>query len=102
MTEDKMLLIVSAMIVLGTALYFARMWVFRTGFGGGRAMRISRIVEDDGHLDFDQRLAQRLGELERQRGSEAPPPPAPSQSPAPPAPPPAPSAAPSGFGRRGL
>lgn len=96
MAEDKMLLIIAAMMVLGVGLYFARMWFFRAGFGGGRAMRISRIVENDGYLDFDQRLAQRLGELEREgEGSASPSPPATTVRP--PASPP-----PSGFGRRGL
>lgn len=97
MAEDEMLLIIGAMMVLGFGLYYARMWFFRAGFGGGRAMRISRIVENDGHLDFDQRLAQRLGELERERDAGPSPPPVPSQPPATPTAP-----APSGFGRRGL
>ena len=101
MAEDEMLLVIGAMMVLGFGLYYARTWFFRAGFGGGRAMRISRIVENDGHLDFDQRLAQRLaqrlGELERERDAGPSPPPAPSQPPATPTAP-----APSGFGRRGL
>jgi hypothetical protein len=97
MDENETLLVIGLLLILGVCLHFARMWFFRTGFGGGRAMRISRIVEDDAHLDFDARLAERLRELERQQDA----PPAPS-GPVPSAETPRPAAAPHGFGRRGL
>lgn len=100
MSDDNLLLVLGIVIGIGVALHFARMWIYRSGFGGGRAMRISRIVEDDGHLAFDERLAQRLGELERERDTASLPPAAPSPSLATPFA--TQSPAPKGFGRRGL
>lgn len=100
MTDDKLLLTLGILLVMGVALHFARMWFYRTGLGGGRAMRISRIVEDDGHLEFDERLAQRLSELERERETKTATSPAPPSAPAPSTPfTPRPAG---GFGRRGL
>jgi len=71
------------MAVLGVAINFMRLWSFLSGGGANRA-KIARIAESDAHLSFDERIAERMRELEKERNAAAPAPP------------------PQGFGRRGV
>jgi len=79
----NLLLIFGLMAVLGVAINFMRLWSFLSGGGGNRA-KIARIVDSDAHLSFDERIAERMRELEKERSAAAPAPP------------------PQGFGRRGV
>lgn len=76
------LLILGLVAVLGVAINFMRLWTFLSGGGGNRA-KIARIADSDAHLSFDERIAERMRELEKERDAT---PAAPAQ----------------GFGRRGL
>lgn len=76
-------LIMGVVAVLGVAINFMRLWSFLSGGGANRA-KISRIAESDAHLSFDERIAERMRELERERSAANPSVPAP----------------PHGFGRR--
>jgi len=75
-------LIMGLVAVLGVAINFMRLWSFLSGAGANRA-KIARIADSDAHLSFDERIAERMRELEKERGAPA-----------------APSASPQGFGRR--
>jgi hypothetical protein len=75
------LLIVGTIAAVGITLNFVRMWLLVSTVGG-RA-RASRIADSDAHLSFDERIAQRLRELEKESGAETP------------------ITPPQGFGRRG-
>lgn len=77
-------LIIGLVAVLGVAINFMRLWAFLSGGGGNRA-KIARIADSDAHLSFDERIAERMRELEKERSSTAPT-----------------AAPPQGFGRRGL
>lgn len=74
-------LIVGVLAALGLAINFMRLWTFLSGASGNRA-KIARIADSDAHLSFDERIAERMRELEKEHGSGAAP------------------APPQGFGRR--
>ena len=76
-------LIMALVAVLGVAINFMRLWGFLSGGGNNRA-KIARIAESDAHLSFDERIAERMRELEKERSA----PTAPASAP------------PQGFGRR--
>ncbi len=77
-------LIMGLVAVVGVAINFMRLWSFLSGGGGNRA-KIARIAESDAHLSFDERIAERMRELEKERSAAA----GPAQAPPP-----------QGFGRR--
>ena len=77
------LLVIGVVVVLGAAMNFLRFWTMMSG--GNRAARMSRIADHDSHLSFDERIAERMRELEREKHSAGAPPVA---------------APPQGFGRR--
>ena len=61
------LLIVGVMVLLGAAMNFLRFWTFIQGSGANRRARMSRINEGDSHLSFDQRIAERMRELQKEQ-----------------------------------
>ena len=61
------LVIVGVMIALGLAMNFIRFWTFVSGGAANRAGRMSRIADSDAHLPFDERIAERMRELERDK-----------------------------------
>ena len=99
------ILIVVLIVGVGVALNFIRLWLFVSSTGG-RA-KASRIAEQDAHLSFDERIAERMRALKTDGddggsaddGSTVPPPAQPAHAHFTP---PSATAAPSGFGRRGL
>ena len=80
------LLIIGVMVALGVAVNFLRLWTFVSGGANNRRAKMARITDMDAHLSFDERIAERMRELENERGTGSPAPPAPPQ----------------GFGRRSL
>ena len=70
-------LIMGVLAVIGVAINFMRLWSFLSGAGSNRA-KIARIADSDAHLSFDERVAERMRELEKERSAAAPAP-APSQ-----------------------
>jgi hypothetical protein len=97
MGGNAMMMTIGLILVFPFIFYFLKSWLFATGTPGSTFHRVRRIAEMDGHLSFDERLAEKLRELERGKqvvADEAPPPP---DDPAPQLAPP-----PKGFGRRGL
>lgn len=100
------LLIIGLMVAVGVALNFARMWLFVSAVGGNARAKASRIADLDAHLTFDERIAERMRELEKEQGSgTAIASPTPTSAPAASSAPfasPAPAAPPQGFGRRGV
>ncbi|MEO7410090.1 MAG: hypothetical protein ABIU10_02040 [Sphingomicrobium sp.] len=99
MGDNAMLVTIGAVLVFPFIFYFLKSWLFATGTPGSTFHRVRRIADMDGHLPFDERLAEKLRDLEKEQAAAAD---APSPPPAGPAPlfgqPPAPK----GFGRRGL
>jgi hypothetical protein len=93
MLENPMM-IFGVTIVLGIVLNVLRLWTFVQGSGAKRRARMERIGEMDSHLSFDERIAERLRELEREKVIEpaAVSPPVQATS--------APTAPSQGFGRR--
>lgn len=61
-------LIMALMAVLGVAINFMRLWTFLSGGGGNRA-KIARIADSDAHLSFDERIAERMRELEKEHNA---------------------------------
>ena len=94
MLENPMM-IFGVTILLGVVLNVLRLWTFVQGSGANRRARMERIGEMDSHLSFDERIAERLRELEREQVNQ-------SAAVAPPVQPTSgPTAAPvQGFGRR--
>ncbi|MEO7815133.1 MAG: hypothetical protein ABIR87_06780 [Sphingomicrobium sp.] len=84
------LLIVGIMVLFGAAMNFLRFWTFIQGSGANRRARMSRINEGDSHLSFDERIAERMRELQQEQAASAPPSPPTS----------GPTGATRGFGRR--
>ena len=84
------LLIVGVMVLLGAAMNFLRFWTFIQGSGANRRARMSRINEGDSHLSFDERIAERMRELQKEQEN--------TQSSVPPTS--GPTGATRGFGRR--
>ena len=94
MLENPMM-IFGVTIVLGVVLNVLRLWTFVQGSGANRRARMERIGEMDSHLSFDERIAERLRELEREQVNQ------PAAVAPPMQPTSGPTAAPSqGFGRR--
>lgn len=87
---------VGVLLVIPAAFFFLRLWFFGVGAPGTRYQKIQRISQSDGHLSLDERIAEKLRELEKQQwateDAAAPPPPTGA--------PPSPASAPTGFGRR--
>ncbi len=75
-------LMVGVMVALGAAMNFMRLWTFVQGSGNSRRARLARISDGDAHLSFDQRIAERMRELERGNTEESAPAPAPPNAPA--------------------
>ena len=100
------LLIIGLMVAVGVALNFARMWLFVSTVGGNARAKASRIADLDAHLTFDERIAERMRELEKEQGSGAAlathAPASDTAAPSTPFASPAPAATPQGFGRRGI
>lgn len=98
MGDNAMLVVIGVILVFPLIFYFLKVWLFATGTPGSTFHRVQRIVEMDGHLSFDERLADKLRALEKEEveGGETHSPPAGIRPPS--ATPPAPK----GFGRRGL
>jgi hypothetical protein len=88
-----MLLVIGIAIFLGFALNIMRFMNFITGAAYGRN-KVTRISEMDAHLSFDERIAERMRELENEKSAAG------QAAPATPFAPPA-NPAPQGFGRRG-
>ncbi len=105
MGDNAMMVTVGVILVFPFVFYFLKSWLFATGTPGSTAHRVRRIADLDGHLSFDERLAEQL-RVVGQEHDEAEPSPPPEPAAPTPAPAPAPSAtsplAPKGFGRRGL
>ena len=99
MGDNAMMVTIGVILVFPFVFYFIKSWLFATGTPGSTFHRVRRIAEMDGHLSFDERLAEKLRALERKEEAveDAPPP-----SPAGPALQSGPPPAPKGFGRRGL
>lgn len=93
--ENNPLLMIGLMVVLAVALNFVRMWQFVSSFSG-RA-KASRIADMDAHLSFEERIAERLRELEKVQGTG---PVAPGAGLASPTSPSSPPASNPGFGRK--
>ena len=97
MGGNAMMVTIGLVLVFPFVFYFLKSWLFATGTPGSTFHRVRRIAEMDGHLSFDERLAEKLRELEREKDAAANVAPPPPDEPAPTSPP-----APKGFGRRGL
>lgn len=76
MMGGNIFLIMGLVAVLGVAVNFMRLWSF---VSGGNRAKISRIADSDAHLSFDERIAERLRELEKERSAGLPSTPAPTQ-----------------------
>ncbi len=99
MGDNAMLVTIGVILVFPFVFYFLKVWLFATGTPGSTFHRVRRIADMDGHLSFDERLAEKLRALEEEKVA------APGQRPSIPggfAAPTANPAAPKGFGRRGL
>ena len=62
------LLVVGVMVLLGVVMNVLRFWTFMAGNGVNRRARLERISDHDAHLSFDERIAERLRELEKEPG----------------------------------
>ncbi|WP_309602642.1 hypothetical protein [Sphingomonas sp.] len=82
-------------LAIGAIMTALRFWMFYAGTSAIRGARMSRIAESDGHLSFDERIAERMRELDRETKA-ANPAPAPFASP----PTSGPTGSTRGFGRR--
>ncbi|MES2903491.1 MAG: hypothetical protein V4696_04830 [Pseudomonadota bacterium] len=100
MGDNAFLIVLGVILVFPFVFYFLKVWLFATGTPGSTFHRVQRIAELDGHLPFEERLAEKL-RLVSEEAAEAETPPhdpaAPSPSPFTVAPPGTKS-----FGRRGL
>lgn len=95
MGDDNFLIVIGVILAFPFVFYFLKVWLFATGTPGSTFHRVERIAKLDGHLSFDERLAEKLREVEEEAAAE--------RSALPPDRP-APGAGPArtGFGRRGL
>ena len=85
-------LVFGVVIILGAAMNFLRFW--NSMSSGTRAARLTRINDRDSHMSFDERIAERMRELEREKDA------APALNSSPPSPTSGPTGATVGFGRR--
>ena len=82
-------------MLIGAVMTALRFWMFYAGTSAIRGARMSRIADSDAHLSFDERIAERMRELERDsHGSNS------SPAPMGPSPTSGPTGATQGFGRR--
>lgn len=96
MGGNNLLILLGVIVAFPFVFHFLKLWLFATGTPGSTFHRVRRIAEMDGHLSFDERLAQKLRELEQEKeGTVDAPPPSPD------GPAPSPGPAPKAFGRRG-
>lgn len=65
------LLVIGLVVLLGVAINFMRLWAFISGIVGNHRAKIARIAETDAHLSFEERIAERMRELEQERSSNA-------------------------------
>ena len=82
-------------LLIGAVMTALRFWMFYAGTSAIRSARMGRIADSDAHLSFDERIAERMRELERETIAANPalaPGAAPSTS--------GPTGATQGFGRR--
>ena len=81
-------------LLIGAVMTALRFWMFYAGTSAIRSARMGRIADSDAHLSFDERIAERMRELERETTA--------NPAPAPIAPPSTsgPTGATQGFGRR--
>ena len=84
MSSDP-LVVIGVMVALGVAMNFLRLWTMLSGNGSRNRAKIARIANSDAHLSFDDRIAERMRELEKETNNVA-----------------APATPPQSFGRRGL
>ena len=54
-------------LVLGAVMTGLRFWMFYAGSSAMRSSRMGRINDSDAHLSFDERIAERMRELEREK-----------------------------------
>jgi hypothetical protein len=78
--------VIGLVAFLGFALNIMRFMNFLSGGGNNSRAKASRITDMDAHLSFDERIAERMRELEREKHSGNA----------------STSAPPTGFGRRGV
>ena len=82
-------------LLIGAVMTALRFWMFYAGNSAIRSARMGRIADSDAHLSFDERIAERMRELERET-TAANPAPAPGAA----LPTSGPTGATQGFGRR--
>lgn len=82
-------------LLIGAVMTALRFWMFYAGTSAIRSARMGRIADSDAHLSFDERIAERMRELERETNTAnpAPAPVVPQQTSGP-------TGATQGFGRR--
>ena len=82
-------------LLIGAVMTALRFWMFYAGTSAIRSARMGRIADSDAHLSFDERIAERMRELERETNAAnpAPAPVVPQQTSGP-------TGATRGFGRR--
>ena len=85
-------------LAIGAVMTALRFWMFYAGTSAIRSARMGRINDSDAHLSFDERIAERMRELERDKDSAATP--ATPFTPPPSAPTAGPTGVTGGFGRR--
>ena len=85
-------------LAIGAVMTALRFWMFYAGTSAIRSARMGRINDSDAHLSFDERIAERMRELERDKDIVATP--ATPFTPPPSAPTAGPTGVTGGFGRR--
>jgi hypothetical protein len=70
------LLIIGVVTLIGVALNIARFMNFMGASSRNARSKVARITDMDAHLSFDERIAERMRELEREKHSAAVQPPA--------------------------
>ena len=58
-------------LLIGAIMTGLRVWMFYAGTRAIRSSRLGRIGDSDAHLSFDERIAERMRELERERENSA-------------------------------
>ncbi len=59
-------------LLIGALMTALRFWISYAGTSTTRSARIGRINNSDAHLSFDERIAERMRELERQTTAASP------------------------------
>lgn len=99
MGDNALMVTIGVILIFPFVVYFLKSWLFATGTPGSTFHRVRRIAEMDGHLSFDERLAEKLREVAKKEEAVED---TPFPSPAAPAPQSGPRPAAKGFGRRGV